>query len=293
MSRGDAAPTRAAHPYAGRRAVLATRHGKERALGLPLQRLGLTLELVPGLDTDALGTFSGEITRTGTPLETAIRKARLGMAASGSPLGIANEGSFGPHPANPLLPADHELAVVVDDERGMVVSETVLSHRTCHSRRQAPDVAALGDYLERIGFPRQAVVVQAAGTGPAHALFKAVADWTTLARAVTACAAASPEGEALVQPDLRAHLSPLRMRVIRQLGWRLSERLARLCPTCSAPGYGWLETRPGLPCGDCGEPTRMPVAEVHGCNACEHREQRPPRHGQLAADPAACDYCNP
>jgi hypothetical protein len=281
------------HPYAGKTAMLATRHKKERALALPLSRLGLALRTVPELDTDLLGTFSGEIPRSGTPLETAVAKARLGMAATGSRLALANEGSFGPHPASPFIPADHELLVLVDDEHGMVVKEALLSHQTCYSQTRALDMDGLQPYLQRIGFPRQAVIVQPAGAPAGLRLFKGLTDWTKLAEAIASCAYASDEGEALVQPDMRAHYSPLRMRVIRRLGWRMAERLARLCSSCDAPGFGWIENRAGLPCAWCAAPTRLPAVEIHGCSRCLQREERPPRHGLREADAGHCDYCNP
>lgn len=281
------------HPYAGATAALATRHGKALALGLPLSRLGLALVCPPDLDTDSLGTFSGEILRAGTPLETAIAKARLGMAATGASLGLANEGSFGPHPANPFIPADHELLVLVDDERGMVVKESLLSHATCHSQARVLDMDALQTYLQRVGFPRQAVIVQPAVAPAGTHLFKGLTDWYAVANAVAACARASEDAQALVQPDLRAHFSPLRMRVIRRLGWRMAERLSRLCPACASPGFGRLESRPGLPCTWCAEPTRLPLAEIHGCGACEHSQSVTPSHGLAEADAGYCDHCNP
>lgn len=282
-----------AYPYAGRTAVLATRHGKERALALPLSRLGLALATVPELDTDSLGTFSGEIRRTRSPLDTAISKARMGMIASGLPLGIANEGSFGPHPANPFVQADHELLVLVDDERSMVVQESLLTHRTCHSQCRASDPDMLQPWLRQVGFPRQALIVRPASATANTPMFKGVADGETLAHALEMSARVSEDGAALIEPDLRAHHSPLRMRAIRRLGWRMLERLRCLCPACNAPGYGWLETTRGLPCSWCASPTRLALAEVHGCSRCDAREQRPPHHGLHEAEPGHCEYCNP
>ena len=53
-------------PWPDERAVLATMHGKERAIAPVLARfLGLKVEVAPGLDTDAFGTFSREAARTG------------------------------------------------------------------------------------------------------------------------------------------------------------------------------------------------------------------------------------
>jgi hypothetical protein len=111
-------------PYAGVRAVLATMHGKEAAIAPVLfHRLGLVVDTAPALDTDVLGTFTGEIPRVGNIREAAIAKARLGMTATGSPIGIASEGSYGPHPHIPFMAAGVELMVLVDDTRSIVVSE--------------------------------------------------------------------------------------------------------------------------------------------------------------------------
>ena len=60
------------HPYAGRSAVLATMHRKEEAIVPALQStVGLLVAPAPGLDTDQLGTFTGEISRAGTMLDAA------------------------------------------------------------------------------------------------------------------------------------------------------------------------------------------------------------------------------
>ncbi|MFU0507935.1 hypothetical protein [Pseudaminobacter sp. NGMCC 1.201702] len=56
-------------------------------------RLGLIVGTAPALDTDVLGTFTGEIPRAGSTREAAIAKARLGMAATGLPRGIVSERS--------------------------------------------------------------------------------------------------------------------------------------------------------------------------------------------------------
>jgi hypothetical protein len=81
-------------------------HRKEEAVAPALlSTLGLLVVPARGLDTDQLGTFSGEVPREGSMLDVAMRKARLGMSATGLPLGIASEGTFGPHPAIPFFPA--------------------------------------------------------------------------------------------------------------------------------------------------------------------------------------------
>ncbi|MEB3233799.1 MAG: DUF6671 family protein, partial [Cyanobacteriota bacterium] len=112
------------------RLVLTTQHGKERALRRSF-RAGLGLEIaVCAFDTDQLGSFSGEIARTETAVETCKRKALLGLAETGMKLGMASEASFGPHPVVPMLAVGHELLVVVDLERHHTVVEQRLELRT-------------------------------------------------------------------------------------------------------------------------------------------------------------------
>ena len=74
--------------YNSKVAVMATKHDKGRLITPHFDEiLSMRVEEVL-VDTDLLGTFSGEIERVGTPLETAIKKARLGMERSGNPFGI-------------------------------------------------------------------------------------------------------------------------------------------------------------------------------------------------------------
>ena len=85
--------------------ALATKHRKETVIAPSFEKdLGMKLVL-PDVDTDRLGTFTGEIARTGDALQTAIDKAKLAMKKTGMPYGLASEGSFGPHQLSPLWPA--------------------------------------------------------------------------------------------------------------------------------------------------------------------------------------------
>lgn len=142
------------NPYSGRTAVLATMHGKEAAIAPPLvRRLGLQVIVPEGLDTDRLGTFSGEVKRPGTMAETAIAKARMAMAASGTPVGLASEGSFGPHPHYFFIPADMELMVLVNAERDVVIAEHRIDVKTNFGHTTVGRDAGLDGFLTRVGFP--------------------------------------------------------------------------------------------------------------------------------------------
>jgi hypothetical protein len=102
---GPAPTEHVAGTYSGRRVALLTQHGKERVIAPVLDAArDCRVEWVNGFDTDLLRTFTGDIPRTGSQLEAARRKARIGMELSGLPLGRASGGAFGPDPMAGLFP---------------------------------------------------------------------------------------------------------------------------------------------------------------------------------------------
>jgi hypothetical protein len=258
--------------YAQTLVCLTTRHGKQRALARPF-RAGLGAELwVSERDTDQLGTFSGEVERTGDALSTCRRKAELGLEASGLGLGLASEGSFGPHPSMPLLTAGVELLVFIDQERQLEVVEQRLELRTNYGRFR---------------------LIVRPGAGPPQPCVKGIQSVEGLERAIAHCRAHAQGAPLVLETDMRAHRNPTRMASIRRLGFQLARRLASTCPACQSPGWGPIATIPGLPCSWCGSPTELSRSEQWGCVACAHREERPRRDGRQQADPTHCPSCNP
>jgi len=147
--------------YAGHIAALATQHGKETVIAPALAAVtGLRLVVPPGIDTDALGTFTGEVPRPGTMRDAARMKARLGMKASGLPFGIASEGSFGPHPVMPFLALAREVMIFIDDMHGIEVVEEMASEATNFAALDLGPEADVDGFLRHIGFPRHAVVLR-------------------------------------------------------------------------------------------------------------------------------------
>ncbi len=283
-----------AGPYRGRTAVLATQHGKERVVARPLRAaLGLSVTLPAEINTDLLGTFTGDVKRTGTPREVVIQKARLGMGASGLPLGLASEGSFGPHPQLPFCASDYELMAFVDDEIGFTVVEGILTEVTNFGQCEARTVDALADFLQRARFPSHALIVRPNEGLKSGLLFKGIADHVALVHAVQRCAAASADGLAFVETDMRAHVNPTRQKAIRRLAFRLARRLAWLCPSCGTPGWGRTGVARGLPCGSCGAPTELIKHEIFGCARCDHQNLKVRADGLHFAEPSQCPCCNP
>jgi len=85
--------------FENRKVVIATKHHKEKFIA-PLfeNELGVKCFVPYDFDTDVLGTFSGEVDRKDTAFETVKKKCLLAMEQTNCDLGIASEGSFGPHP---------------------------------------------------------------------------------------------------------------------------------------------------------------------------------------------------
>ena len=252
--------------------------------------LGIALTVPSSLDTDSFGSFDGKVPRITTAAETAIAKARAGMAAAGLTLGIASEGSFGPHPVLVWVPAGIETMVFIDAEMDLTVSETRLCERTNFSHRDVADAADLADWLVRIGFPTHGLLVRPLG-GPV--LAKGITDRASLSAVVAQAAARGENGLARVETDMRAHLNPTRMASIRGLAVRLARRLATACPACAAPGWGQTGVVRGLTCAGCGGATNLVAALVFGCGRCRHSHETPRPDGRRTTDPGNCPNCNP
>ena len=276
-------------PYGGRSAALATRHAKDTAIA-PILRDVIGLEIVViDIDTDAFGTFTGDIPRTDTPLNTAIAKARAGMVASGYPIGIASEGTIGPDPFMPFVTSDIETIAFVDDERGIVVSETTRTTDTVAVRETVTLDTDMRPVLARADFPHHGLIVRP--TNPqARPIITGITDYTVLETAIRECAA--DHGSAVVESDLRACFSPSRMRAIGECATRLAHRLATPCPECASPGWGRIEPTRGLPCSACGTFVDTAIrADVFGCPACPALVEVP--RSDQAVEPRWCPSCNP
>jgi len=283
--------------YSGRTAVLATKHGKRGLIGPAMSGvLGIEVEGV-GVDTDQFGTFSGEIPRTLSDLDCGIAKARLAMRERGSDLGMASEGTFGPHPEVPWLTTDRELVVLVDDRLDHVFWECAMSSEITAITETVGSDADLTSLAVRADLPRHAVIVRPAvpSPGPGHGVepmvYKGIRQSSDLASAVHASCAAAGTHQAVVTTDFRAHCCPSRQVVIAAAAERLAHRVASSCRECGAAGWGTVDTIRGVPCRWCGRHVPVVRAEIDGCWNCGIRIER--SVGEADADPGTCVTCNP
>ncbi len=288
--------------YRGAKAALATMHGKASVIGPAMaSHLGLEIVTPTGIDIDVLGTFTGETPRIGTMRDVAVRKARLGMRASRLPIGIASEGSFGPHPAIPFLHVGMELMVFVDDERDLVISESLVAEQTNHNVTTASDISELDAFLGRVLFPTHGLVVRPNRTDSSWwrlhpelvRVCKGIVTRDALAQAVGEAACASEDRRAQVMTDMRAHMNPIRMNTISDLATRLARRVATECPACDAPGFGRIALSAGIPCAVCGTESIVPRGDLMGCATCDCKLEKRQLPVREYAEAGECPRCNP
>jgi hypothetical protein len=277
--------------YLGRNVALLTKHGKEQVITPVLESaIGCRVHLVGGFDTDQLGTFTRDIPRRDTQLETARKKARIGMELSGALLGIASEGSFGPDPMIGIIPWDTEILIFIDDESGIEILGTAQGSAS-HTYLLTDNWDSVRDFAGQVNFPAHQLVVRPEDKNDPR-LIKGIDSWPELEKSFNWAQAQAANRQVFLENDLRAHANPTRMAMIRRAAEDLAAKLQSFCPACGLPGFWIVERISGLLCRDCGEPTNEIKAEVYGCVGCRYRFTRESAETKYA-DPGRCPSCNP
>ena len=181
--------------------------------------------------------------------------------------------------------------VLVDDVHGWVLEGWATASETTAARQQVHTLADVHEFVQRVGFPDQGIVVRHQRDGVAQ-VYK---DADTVEELCMHVAQAQHADTAAVwlETDLRAHRNPKRRLVIRQAAEDLVRNAQRTCVRCSAPGMRKIATVPGLPCEWCGIPTDQPKALIYACVRCDYRVELPHDSGQTTAAPEYCGVCNP
>jgi hypothetical protein len=277
--------------FRGRKLILATRHGKEKAIAPVLEtEFGLRIEIPRDLDTDQLGTFTGEVERTNDPLTTARKKCLMVMNQPDADLALASEGSFGPHPAIMLLPANEELLVLLDRKNNIEIISKHLSTDTNFNGSPVRSEQELLSFALASRFPSHGLIIRPE-PGSAVGIIKGITEEARLLEAFRETLSAY--GRAYVETDMRAMFNPTRMGVIGAAARKLAEKMRSICPGCGTPGFSVTNVIPGLPCALCSSPTRSALGHVLTCNTCGYREELRFPNGRTTEDPTFCDHCNP
>ncbi|MCX2743148.1 hypothetical protein OO013_04690 [Mangrovivirga sp. M17] len=272
--------------FKNRTVTLATKHKKERVIGPLLNHFLKTDYLIPdGFDTDVFGTFSGEVERQGTPLETARQKCLQAMEITGTDIAIASEGSFGMHPSLPFVNSDEEWVLLVDRINNIEVFEKELSVSTNYNRSLVQNFNELQEFAEHVGFPEHGLILKST-----EKCFKGITDKDILNFQFEELLKKSGKVEVLT--DMRANFNPSRMEVIKKATYKLMSRLKCLCPKCNVPGFGITDYEAGLPCSLCSFPTSGIKTYIYSCANCDYVIKEANKN-KKAEDPTYCDQCNP
>jgi len=275
--------------------LLTTKHAKSMAVAPPFwEQLGASvLEYV--VDTDQLGTFTGEIEREGSDLDCARRKCEWAFHQLGDKVdfALASEGSFGPHPFLPYLPVDHEVLYFIDRRRNFHLHLSYWSEETNYRMASVDSWEALQSFASASLFPSHALILRAHDRHTKGLIFKGIQSVVALEEAFEMLIRCSGQGKIWVETDMRASCNPTRMKVIGELATLLARRLGCLCPACHTPGWGKVRAEKGLPCRGCGHETELIKTKIYGCVNCTYTQASGRSDGLERADPGQCAVCNP
>ncbi len=277
--------------FRNRKLLIATKHGKEAVIAPLLeQHLDVRCFTRTDLDTDSLGTFTGEIARHTDPVTTVRKKCHWALEQSDCDLVVASEGSFGSHPSLYFLPADEEFLMLVDIKNNLEIVAKVLSTETNFDGAEVRTEAALLDFAEKAQFPSHALILRPTQDSK-DSIYKGLKRKEELLD--TFHRLQQEFGSTHVETDMRAMNNPSRMRVIALAAKNLVEILHHSCPQCATPGFAVRETKKGLPCENCGLPTPSIKSVVYSCQKCGNQQEKMYPNGKEYEDPSYCNFCNP
>ncbi len=276
--------------FEGRDLVVATMHKKEKVIAPILEKELRVKCIVPNdLDTDQLGTFTGEVDRVYDPITTAKKKCELAMAISNCTLAVANEGSFGAHPSIFFVPADEEIIVFLDKENDLEVIVKEVSTETNFKAAEIKGKSELVEFANTAGFPSHGIILKS--NEVPYKIYKGLTDWSSLLDAFNHLKEDYPT--VCLETDMRACFNPTRMNVIKNATQRLIKAIHSACPNCNTPGFSIVKAKQGLKCSRCNFPTRSTISYIFACKKCNHSYEQMYPHNKLNEDPMFCDICNP
>jgi hypothetical protein len=197
----------AAQFFRNRTVLLVSMHQKEQAIAPPFEEaFGMQVFVSEGIDTDRLGTFSGEIPRAGTQLEAAQEKVRLGREKyPQAEIILASEGAFHPHPDSPFITINQELLLLHDFRLGLEISG---SHGTLNNNAASLTSNSAHEILSfatRAGFPETGIILKTTDSSIIHKNLLTPQELGAVAETLLGLA---PGACIIAETDLRAHRNP-------------------------------------------------------------------------------------
>lgn len=277
--------------FLNRSAVIVTRHGKERVIApLLAQEFGMQVDVCDSIDTDRFGTFTRDVRRQKNQLETARAKADAGLKVSQADFAIASEGAFWAHPDVPFATCNTEIVLLRSRDGSMEIVGTHQSMQAHMHQGWADSAESLQQIAKEQDFPRHGMVLRR-NPHSVRSMRKNIHSLQDLHAETNALLRWPWQKRVFYETDLRAHRNPTRMAAIAEATKDLAQRMKQQCPACALPGFGIVDYRYGLPCRQCGAPTRSIRASILRCSGCAYTVER--IAAEERADPAGCQHCNP
>jgi hypothetical protein len=282
------------------RVALITKHEKARWIAPYLAPLGYEVFESSIFDTDILGTFSGEVERTLSPMDAALTKAKKACELTNTDWGLGSEGSFGGGPAPGMINWNDELLCLYQASTGIAIyahaaGPTSVQDLTLNGRvpikqklllypkqlwilcsKNGVQNGAQDDVQDDVQEGIQKHIQKGLS---AEQLLDSLEKMTVSSQKVT------------IEPDLRAMNCPERQQMIAKAAEDLVRRLSETCPQCEAFNFVVKEKQSGLPCTLCTLPTEQAKSWTRICDGCGYRHDDVVQ--QKGADPTYCQFCNP
>ena len=277
--------------FKDRKLLIATKHHKEQVIA-PIFEKGLGVHcFVPEMyDSDIFGTFSGEVERKNTALETVKAKCLAAMEEFDCDLAIASEGSFGSHPSIFFAQADDEFLIFIDKKNDLEIIARELSLETNFYGEKIYNREMLLNFANRIQFPSHAIILRTEADD-LTSIRKGIITNSQLEDAFQQIM--NMHGSVYAETDMRALYNPTRMGVIKVAAQKLLETIKAECPSCKAPGFCVTDAKQGLPCSWCSAPTRSTLSFIYSCKKCFFSSEKMYPHQKITEEPGFCDSCNP
>ncbi len=270
---------------------LATKHGKEKVISPILKRqLGVNLSVLENFDTDLYGTFSGEIPRKIGPLETLREKCRKASELIPNQIVMASEGSFGPHPHIFFASADEELVMLYDKINNIEIFGKSVSLETNYNQSEVCTLEEAISFSKTALFPSHALILRDY-KGSTSYISKGITSELELLTQVQVLL--NNNGSAWLETDMRAHLNPKRLQVIKLATFNLVDKIKSKCPQCHAIGFWVSSVKKGLICMQCSLPTESTLSHIYSCYRCDYKEEKLYPNKKKKEDSMFCNYCNP
>lgn len=277
--------------FEGRRLLIATKHHKEQVIAPILEKgLGVHCFVPKNYDSDIFGTFSGEVERKNTAVETVRAKCLAAIQEFDCDLGIASEGSFGSHPSIFFAQADDEFLIFIDKKNDLEIIVRELSLDTNFYGAVISNKEMLADFASKVKFPSHAIILRSRPD-----------NLTEISKGITTRSQLEDSfqhlmhvyGSVYAETDMRALHNPTRMGVIKIVALKLLETIKTECPSCKTPGFSITDVKQGLPCSWCSSPTRSTLSFIYTCKKCPYSSEKMYPHQKTTEEPGFCDSCNP